>query len=111
MKIIKKNAQIQLILNNRKSYGNYNFAIFIKKKLTTDGEYAILVGKKLGNAVKRNYLKRKFRHLSRLYAKDIITNYDFVILPKKSSIESDFDKLEQQFKKIVSEIKEENVKK
>jgi ribonuclease P protein component len=109
MKMIKKNAQIQLILNNRKSYGNYNFAIFIKKKLTTEGEYAILVGKKLGNAVKRNYLKRKFRHLTRLHAQDVINNYDFVILPKKSSIESDFNRLENQFKKVVSEIKEENV--
>lgn len=110
MDIIKKSNEIQKILNNRRVYGNYNFTIFVLPKKNEYGRFAVLVGKKLGKAVIRNYLKRKFRHLVRLKKDSNLSNYDFVILPKQSAIKADFEKIDKQFQKIINELKEQDAK-
>ncbi|MHC4779520.1 MAG: ribonuclease P protein component [Planctomycetota bacterium] len=45
--------------------------------------FGILAGKKLGNAVKRNRVKRIFREAFRLSRIELPVGYDFVVVPRR----------------------------
>lgn len=57
---VKKNEEIQEIIKGRISYGNKHFVVYKKENNEANNfRYAISVGKKIGNAVKRNRIKRQ----------------------------------------------------
>lgn len=59
---VKKSDEIEKILKNRKSSGNKYFVIYKKQNYEASNfRYAISVGKKVGNAVVRNHVKRQIR--------------------------------------------------
>lgn len=66
---LKNKSEIQdLLASGRKVYTKYGL-IFLKKiPDTAENKIAILVRKKCGNAVKRNYIKRILRHFIRKHA-------------------------------------------
>jgi ribonuclease P protein component len=60
------------------------------------------VGKKLGNAVIRNKIKRRIRHLSRvIHAKQTNSYISIILIPKKNFENILFEKLEKDFEKIL----------
>ena len=57
---VKKNQEIENILKNRKYSANSYFSVYkMTNPKTSHFRYAISVGKKIGKAVERNYLKRR----------------------------------------------------
>ena len=108
---IKKNKEIENILNYKKSIGNEYFKIFIyKNNETSHFRYAISVGKKIGNAVIRNKEKRRLRMLFLEYSKKINKNYDFFLIAKPKIKDLNYKELETLFFKYINKIitKEKN---
>lgn len=104
---IKKNKEIEKVLTNKKSISNEYFRICIyKNSETSHFRYAISVGKKVGNAVTRNKVKRRLRALFLEYSKKININYDFFLIAKPKIIDlkySDLDTLFfSQIRKLIS---------
>ena len=61
---IKKNEDIKLVLDNKKSAGNKNYIIYIMKNSEAKNfRIAMSVSKKIGNAVVRNRQKRLIRQV------------------------------------------------
>lgn len=61
---VKKSNEIELILKNHKFFGNKYFTIYKKENFETSNfRYALSVGKKIGNAVLRNKVKRQVRSI------------------------------------------------
>lgn len=59
---VKKSSEIEAIIKLRKSYSNKYFIVYKKENCEAlNFRYAISVGKKLGNAVTRNRIKRQMR--------------------------------------------------
>jgi len=60
------------------------------------------VGKKLGNAVVRNKIKRRIRHLCRLmhHEHQVASNLSIIIIPKKNFENILFSDLVTEFRKI-----------
>ena len=64
----------------------------------------IVASRKIGNAVKRNYVKRVIRVISKSSSKVINKNVDFVIIGKRSIISENFKKLYLEMKYAFKEI-------
>ncbi len=59
---VKKSDEIESILKAHKSFSNKYFVVYKKENYEAlNFRYAISVGKKLGNAVSRNKVKRQMR--------------------------------------------------
>ena len=79
---VKKSQEIEQILKEKKYRSSTAFSIYQKKQTETiHFRYAISVGKKLGNAVERNRLKRQIRAIVRETMKQ-----EIVMLLKKQKL-------------------------
>ena len=65
-------------------------------------KYGLTVSKKIGNAVKRNYLKRIFRSIIRNNWKSIKQSIAFEIIPKKKILGHSFTEIEKDIKQILN---------
>ncbi len=73
-----------------------SYAIFnIKKNLDNNPKYGITVSKKIGNAVKRNYVKRILRSIIISNWKIIEKSINFEIIPKKNIFNHSFAEIEK----------------
>ncbi|PKR77437.1 ribonuclease P protein component [Halalkalibacillus sediminis] len=88
---VKKNEEIQYILNHGESFANRQLVLYYLKK---DGQdhfrIGLSVGKKLGNAVTRNQIKRYLREAFKHLEDKIDPSYDFVVIARKPTNEMDF---------------------
>ncbi len=99
---ISKNARKiktkNFIVQYRKANNN------IKHLMENTINIGIVVSKVVGNAVKRNYVKRKLKIISKLAAKEITSNYDLVIVGKKNTIEENFKSLNDEIRNVFKKI-------
>ena len=106
---LKKNEDFKSLLKGKKISNKY-FSIFFNKILNKDSNYlnvSFVTKKKLGNAVKRNFCKRRFKSLVNEAVKKISLNfnYSYLILAKDNALKKDtFDDLKKtmfaEFNKI-----------
>ena len=106
---LKKNEDFKSLLKGRKISNKY-FTIFFNKLLNKDSKnlnVSFVTKKKLGNAVKRNFCKRRFKSLVNEAVKKISLNfnYSYLILAKDNALKKDtFDDLKKtmfaEFNKI-----------
>ena len=65
--------------------------------------YGITVTKKIGNAVVRNRMKRRFRELLRAaLPKQGLANHDHVLIGRMGGIERDFAQMEEELSKALA---------
>lgn len=80
---IKKNDEFQRIFNVGKSFANRELVIFyIEKPGQTHFRVGLSVGKKIGNAVMRNQIKRYLRESLRSLDREIKDEYDIIIIAR-----------------------------
>ena len=61
---VKKEADFQKVFHQGESMANRQFVVYsLNKENQSHFRVGLSVGKKLGNAVKRNEIKRKIRHV------------------------------------------------
>ena len=106
---LKNNEDFKNLLKGRKLSNKY-FVMFYKKLLKKNSNYlniSIVTKKKLGNAVQRNFCKRRFKNIVNEIVKKISINfnYSYLILAKDNSLKKDsFDDLKKtmfaEFNKI-----------
>ena len=91
---LKKNEDFKSLLKGRKLSNKY-FVMFYKKLLKKDYNnlnISIVAKKKLGNAVQRNFCKRRFKSLvnEMINKTSLNFNYSYLILAKDNSLKKDF---------------------
>lgn len=102
--IVKKTKEIDAIIRVRKSVGNKFFVIYTRKNNETKGfRFAISIGKKYGNAVSRNLMKRRIREIIRNNI-DIVKEYDYLIVVKKDSNLLNFEEIEKNIKLLLRKV-------
>tara|TARA_B100000963_G_scaffold337490_1_gene333536 strand:- start:597 stop:998 length:402 start_codon:yes stop_codon:yes gene_type:complete len=98
---LKKRAEFISLRNKCKSFHG-KFVIINIDESSNLTKYGLTVSKKIGNAVKRNYLKRVFRTIIRNNWKSIKKSISFEIIPKKKIFNHSFTEIEKDIKKILN---------
>ena len=90
---LNNNEDFKSLLKGRKLSNKY-FVMFYKKLLKKNSNYlniSIVTKKKIGNAVQRNFCKRRIKNLVNEVSKKISLNlnYSYLILTKDSTLKKD----------------------
>lgn len=88
---VKSNKEFQAIFKKGKSFANRQFVVyFLNKPGQTHFRIGLSVSKKLGNAVKRNQIKRYIRQAFLELESELQNEYDYIIIARKPVSEMDF---------------------
>ena len=105
---LSKNEEFKNLLNQRKVSNKY-VTIFFGRLINKDNKklnISFVTKKKLGNAVKRNKIKRRLRNIMNEAVNKISINYNysFLVIAKSSMLNNEYkiikETLFQDFKKI-----------
>jgi len=101
--IVTDNREFNNIIGDRFIWKNNYFIIYIRKRRLNHSRFGIAVGKKLGNAVIRNKLKRQIRNLIVdnifLFPKD----YDYIIMVKKQCLSDGYQIMKESLINLLKE--------
>ena len=85
---VKSEKDFNAIFKRGQSFANRKFVVYMLEKV------GISVSKKLGNAVVRNRIKRKIRHVLMQHQKQLV-QADFVVIARKGVEQLDYHQVEQ----------------
>jgi len=102
---ITKSLEYKLIVSNGKKINSHNFNLNYKKSDYRYIRIGITTSKKIGNAVKRNLVKRRIKALFfKLLSTSNLYTKDYVIIGKKGILSEKFDNLYEELKLIFNKI-------
>lgn len=94
---LKQNHEFRRLYNKGKSAVSPYFAIYCRKTGRPVSRLGITTGVKLGNAVKRNFVRRRIRELYRTNEDRFYTGFDIVIVARTRAIYGRYAELERSF--------------
>lgn len=102
--IIKKNYEINKVINNGKLVKNRYFYIYKDKNNTNIYRFAICISKKIGNAVVRNKVKRQLKDI--IDKSNLVFKYndDYVIIVRKEINLINYEKMKENLINLISTI-------
>ncbi len=72
-----------------KRLGAKNYALFILENGVEESRYRVIVGKKYGNAVERNRIRRRIREILRTEGRGLVPGVDLLFLPRRELHDTD----------------------
>lgn len=90
---LKKNHEFKRLYNKGKSSANRHLALYCRRNNLKLNRVGITVGSKVGNAVKRNLIKRRLREIYRLDEDKFLRGWDMVIVARSASAFADYHQL------------------
>lgn len=76
--ILKNSRDFERIIKNNKPYKYKDYIIFVEKNTNDVYKFGLSVGKKIGNAVNRNKVKRQLKSI--IDKKDYQNNFNCIII-------------------------------
>ncbi len=99
--IVKDNKYFNEIIQNNNFIKNKYYVIYIMKKESAKPKFGVAVGKKIGNAVIRNKIKRRIRNIITTNISLFPTYNDYIIVAKKFCKDEKYDKLNVEMQKLL----------
>lgn len=88
--ILRKNKNFQALYRHGRSFANKLLVLYILPNRSSGRRVGFAAGKKLGNAVVRNRVKRLLREAYRHNQQNVLPGYDLIIVGRKPVVELDF---------------------
>ena len=105
-KIKYNRTYTKIIKYGKRLYGKYlNLYYIHDQEFQKDLMLGIIVGKKVGNAVKRNKIKRWIREYFNLYSKDIGSAGAYVFIAQKSSNLASWNEIKKDISLLIGKTK------
>lgn len=108
--IVKEHVDFTNIIQNGKYFRSKYFVIYMKKNDLDHYRFGISVGKKVGNAVVRNKVKRQMRMIIDNYKKNYQNGMDYIIIIKSNYVEGAFLDIKNAFEDIINKMNRNNNK-
>ncbi len=100
---VKENKYFNKIIEEGRRIKTPYFIIFYLEKNEFKPKFGVAVGKKVGNAVVRNNLKRKTLKIIDNHKNLFKNNRDYIIISKEECLKSSYDSLNNEFENILKE--------
>lgn len=91
--ILKNSRDFDRIIKNNKPYKFKDYIIYIERNTNDIYKFGLSVGKKIGNAVNRNKIKRQLKSI--IDKKDYQNNFNCIIIVGKGIKEKNFKEREK----------------
>ena len=101
---LHKRKEFQKVFNEGKIFENDQIKIYALLNNTSHSRLGLVVGKKFGNAPRRNRFKRIFREAYRLNKNLLEHGADLVILPGQGLTDLSLKEVEGNFKNLLIQI-------
>lgn len=99
---IKKNEEFQYIFKHGKSFANRQLVIYYAEKPGQEHfRIGLSVGKKIGNAVKRNQIKRYLRQAFHEMESDIRPDIDIIIIARQPTKSMGFHEMKKSLSHLL----------
>ncbi len=105
--IVKRQQDFDRIIKNGRYRKNNSFVIYHEKNELPYDRFGISVGKKIGNAVKRNAHKRKLRAIIDNYKKLYGNSRDYIIILRGSAKDREYQELNNDFLLVMDNIRKD----
>jgi len=103
MKFITSNKDYQSIfIKKKKNEGNFFIFLYQKNSANNVLEVGIITGKKVGNAVIRNKVKRRIKSFIRENRDSLASNLKVVIIAKESSVNATWLEFKEELTRLFS---------
>ena len=96
-RILKKKKDFQAVYSRGKSYANRFLVLYVFRSNGFQGKVGFAAGKKLGNAVKRNRIKRLLRESYRMHQSEIEEGVSLLLVGRKAALAGKCQELEKAF--------------
>ena len=96
-RILKKKKDFQAVYSRGKSYANRFLVLYVFRSNGFQGKVGFAAGKKLGNAVKRNRVKRLLRESYRMNQGAIKEGVSLLLVGRKAAVDAGCQDLEKAF--------------
>src|SRR5699024_600869 len=99
---VKRNKEFQYIFKKVKSFANRQLVIYYMKRIdNTHFRIGLSVGKKIGNAVTRNRIKRYLRQAFHELEDNIKDEYDIVIIARAQTKDMTFHEVKRSLNHLL----------
>ena len=95
--ILRKNKQFQSVYRYGKSYANRIMVIYVLSNKDTQRKVGFAAGKRLGNAVVRNRVKRLLRETYRLNQHKLKLGFDLLLVGRKPMVDVKYKVVSKAF--------------
>jgi len=103
---IKKSQEIETVMKRGYSKANPHFIIYkYANPKYQNFRLAISVGKKLGNAVTRNHIKRRIRAIVTEHLDQMDPKFDYFIIARKNAADADFPIFKEALEQLLIKMK------
>ena len=107
--LIKKKEDFSYVFRNGSFLNCNSFTINYAKKSklagTNSPRFGIVASKKVGNAVQRNFAKRRAKALKNIFLNCGKNEFDYILVAKKSLLNENFRILSYQLEQTLNKIK------
>jgi len=97
---VKREQDFQEVFEKGENTANRKFVIYYLEKEQDHFRVGISVGKRIGNAVTRNAVKRKIRHVLMEFSEDLKSD-DFVVIARKGVEELNYQEVKQNLQHVL----------
>lgn len=112
MKSIKKIFHFNELKKNGKRYRKRFFDLVVTKCEEYENQdfgMTVITSKKIGNAIKRNKIRRWIKEYFRKSESSILKNFNYLVITKFGIIDYGREKIWQDIKDVIEKFREENL--
>lgn len=100
---VTRNEEFGQIIHQGKIYSNACFVLYYSESKKEKARVGISVSKKLGNAPKRNKIKRQLRSMLDEEV-NFAEPFDFIVIVKKMFLENDYQENKKQLNSLINKV-------